>query len=84
MAKKKDDINSWVKNNEKLLRADGWMTVDEFMNRVTPAMREYLLRNWNKDEDTVMHPEDLGSNALAFMEGLYIGLQNFGASPMKD
>ena len=82
MSKDNDDIHTYVKKNEKRLRAEGWMTVDEFMNRATPAMREYLLRNWNSDEGVVMHPEDLGSNALAFMEGLYLGLQNFGASPM--
>jgi hypothetical protein len=46
-------------------------------------MREYLLRNQQAEDNLVLHPEDLGSNALSFMEGLYLGLQNFGASPIK-
>jgi hypothetical protein len=79
----KKSIDKWIKKHEKSLRADGWMTVDEFMNRVTPAMREYLLRNQQAEDNLVLHPEDLGSNALSFMEGLYLGLQNFGASPIK-
>ena len=77
-----DNINEWVKSQEERLRKDGWMTVDEFMSRITPAMTEYLHGIW-KDPALVHHPEDVGSHALSFMEGIYQGLKNFGASPIR-
>ena len=79
---KKDSVKKWVDTHEKKLRAEGWMTVDEFMERITPAMKEYLVKNWTKDEDTIHHPEDLASNALSFMEAIFCGITTFGASPV--
>ncbi len=53
---------------DKQLRAHGYMTVDEFISKLTPGLRDYLLHNWTKDETSLNHPEDLASNALVYME----------------
>jgi len=75
------DLQKHKRKNEQALRAKGYMTIDEFIERITPAMREYMLSTWTTDENDVYHPEDLGSHALAFMEAIFIGLGTFGAGP---
>lgn len=67
--------------SDKQLRACGYMTVDEFMSKLTPGMRDYLLHNWTKDEDSLHHPEDLASNALIYMEVAFSVIGQFGAAP---
>ena len=78
------ELKAFVKRHEKRLRAEGWMTIEEFMERIEPAMRQYLKDNWGTDDDNAIHhPEDLSSHALSFMEAIFQGIQAFGAGPIK-
>ena len=69
------------KQFDKQFRAHGYMTVDEFINKLTPGLRYYLLHNWTKDETSLHHPEDLASNALVYMEVAFSVIGQFGAAP---
>jgi hypothetical protein len=61
------------------------MTIDEFIDSITPAMREYLKSNRGTGADEKnFHPEDLASNALCFMESVYMVVQCFEVSPKQD
>jgi len=69
---------------DKELRQRGYMTSDEFVDRLVPGLKEYLSRNWgvhNKDE--LHHPEDLVSNASIYMEVAYHVLVDFGVAPKE-
>jgi hypothetical protein len=65
---------------EKELRARGYMTPDEFIERLTPGLKSYLEGNWTSD---LSHPEDLISNTLSYVESAYLVICDFGAAPAK-
>ena len=70
--------------SEKELRKRGYMTSDEFVDRLIPGLKEYLSKNWgvhNKDE--LHHPEDLVSNASIYIEVAYHTLVDFGVAPIE-
>jgi hypothetical protein len=70
---------------DKELRKSGYMTSDEFVDRLVPGLKEYLSKNWgvhNKDE--LHHPEDLISNASIYMEVAYHVLVDFGVAPIEQ
>lgn len=56
-----------MKHNEKHLREDGWLTVDEFIDSLVPGLREYLQHNWKKPND-LNHPVDLFTNASVYLD----------------
>lgn len=64
--------------NEKELRANGFMTIEEFVETFTPALSQYLHHTWSFGGDGLHHPEDLLANASAFMEAMYVVVQHFG------
>jgi hypothetical protein len=69
---------------DKELRKRGYMTSDEFVDRLIPGLKEYLSKNWgvhNKDE--LHHPEDLISNASIYVEVAYHTLVDFGVAPLE-
>jgi hypothetical protein len=69
---------------DKELRKRGYMTSDEFIDRLVPGLKEYLSKNWgvhNKDE--LHHPEDLISNASIYMEVAYHVLVDFGVAQQE-
>jgi hypothetical protein len=69
---------------DKELRKCGYMTSNEFVDRLIPGLKEYLSKNWgvhNKDE--LHHPEDLISNASIYMEVAYHVLVDFGVNPKE-
>jgi hypothetical protein len=49
------------------LRNQGYLTVDEFMDKFGEGLREYL-KNTLVVKDRLVHPEDLIANTLAFSE----------------
>jgi len=61
---------------EKELRDRGYMTPDEFIERLTPGLKSYLEGNWTSD---LSHPEDLISNTLSYVESAYLVICDFGA-----
>lgn len=65
---------------DKELRARGYMTPDEFIDRLTPGLKSYLEGNWTSG---LSHPEDLISNTLGYVESAYLVICDFGAAPDK-
>ena len=61
---------------DKELRARGYMTPDEFIDRLTPGLKSYLEGNWTSG---LSHPEDLISNTLGYVESAYLVICDFGA-----
>jgi hypothetical protein len=66
--------------SDKELRARGYMTPDEFIDRLTPGLKLYLEGSWT---DGLSHPEDLISNTLSYVESAYLVICDFGAAPAK-
>jgi hypothetical protein len=61
-----------LKHNNKDLIQDGWMTIDEFMEKLTPSLTEYLKSNWGMSgKDDIHHPTDLFTTASIYMEIAY-------------
>ena len=72
------------KTSDAELRARGYMTTDEFVDKLTPGLKEYLSKNWgvhNKKE--LHHPEDLISNVSIYIDVAYHVIVDFGVRP-KD
>jgi hypothetical protein len=65
---------------EKELRARGYMTPDQFLERLLPGLQQYL---YSASGDDLSHPEDLISNTLAYIEVAYLVIGDFGAGPEK-
>lgn len=67
------------------LRNKGYMTSDEFVDRLVPGLKEYLHRNWGVQNKNKLHsPEDLISNATVYMEVAYHVIVDFGVTPQED
>lgn len=64
---------------EKKLRAAGWMTTAEFIDKFNRGLMTYLENYTYTKMDDIHHPEDLISNVLSFAEITYIHIQNFGS-----
>lgn len=62
------------------LRARGYMTHDEFVDRLTPGLISYLRGNHSA---SLCHPEDLIGDTLSYIETAYLIISDFGASPVK-
>jgi len=56
------------KDKEQELRDAGYMTPGEFVDKLTPGLKEYLKHNWGVKPDELHHPEDLFSNAEIYLE----------------
>lgn len=50
------------------LRSYGYMTIEEFIDCLTPALKEYMDSNWGRVNNDLHHPEDLFSTASIFIE----------------
>ena len=67
------------------LRNAGYMSSDEFVDKLVPGLKEYLQKNWgvnNKNE--LHHPEDLISNVSIYIEAAYHVLVDFGVAPQEE
>jgi hypothetical protein len=65
---------------EKELRARGYMTPDEFVDRLIPGLMAYLQGNHSEN---LCHPEDLIGDTLSYVETAYLVIADFGAGPAK-
>lgn len=74
-----------MKDDEKRLRALGWMTLDEFLEKLGTGLKYYMKENTyvGKEPERLHHPEDLIVNAQVFMEAAYHVLVSFGAAPVQ-
>lgn len=71
--------------SDKELRAAGYMTTDEFVDKLVPGLKEYLKGNWGiTSRDKLHHPEDLVANATIYMEVAYHVIADFGVAPIKE
>ena len=59
------------------LLEDGWMTSDEFVDRLTLGLREYLNSNWGHAKGALHHPEDLATTSSVYMEVAYRVIADF-------
>lgn len=68
--------------SESELRQRGYMTSDEFVDRLIPGLKDYLNKNWaginNKEE--LHHPEDLISNVSIYVDIAFHVIGDFGVS----
>lgn len=65
---------------DKELKARGYMTPDEFVDRLIPGLTAYLQANHS---DSLCHPEDLIGDTLSYIETAYLVISDFGAGPIK-
>ena len=64
-------------SNEELKNA-GYMTIDEFVDRLSAGVRDYMHTNWRTcDKDDLHHPEDLAANASIYVEIMYRVITDF-------
>jgi hypothetical protein len=67
-----------IKVTEEHLRANGFMLIDEFVEKFTSGLTMYLRQNW--PGDGLHHPEDLAVNAAVYAEATLIHIGNFGVA----
>lgn len=65
---------------DKELQDRGYMTPDEFVDRLIPGLTAYLQANHS---DSLCHPEDLIGDTLSYVETAYLVISDFGAGPTK-
>jgi hypothetical protein len=63
---------------DKELKARGYMTPNEFVDRLIPGLTAYLQGNHS---ESLCHPEDLIGDTLSYIETAYLVISDFGAGP---
>lgn len=56
------------KISDEELRSRGYMTIEEFIDCLTPSLKDYMDSNWGSTPDALHHPEDLFSTASIYIE----------------
>ena len=69
--------------SNKELKASGYMTSDEFVDRLVPGLKEYLRNNWGINPNALHHPEDLFCNATIYLEVARHVIVDFGVVPSE-
>ena len=69
---------------DKELRQRGYMTSDEFVDRLTPGLKEYLNKNWHGGKKDLHHPEDLIANVSVYIDVAYHVLVDFGVAEKSE
>lgn len=72
-----------MSKESKELRAAGYMTPSEFVDRLVPGLKQYLKHNWGVHADDLYHPEDLFSNAEIYLEVARHVVGDFGVAPSE-
>jgi len=71
--------------NEKRLRQLGFMTKDEFIQKIVLGISAYLDTTWPTKPDDLHHPEDLLANSSAYVEAALTTIGVFGTgSTVKE
>jgi hypothetical protein len=69
---------------EARLRSHGWMTTDEFLDKLLPGLREYLGRyTYLGSDNQLNHPEDMILNIQTYMEVGFHVIADFGVASEK-
>ena len=97
MAKKKDNqkpiwngpegsmVGSYEMPSDESLRAKGFMTTAEFVEKFERGLSAYLAKNWGFcGVNNLTHPEDLAANTLAYAEAVWETIQVFGAGDTNE
>ena len=55
------------------------MTVDQFVDRLSEGLRNYMKANWAEEDESeeLHHPEDLAANASNYTEIMYRVIGDF-------
>jgi hypothetical protein len=71
--------------DEKRLRALGWLTTDEFLEKFNVGLEYYLKENTylGSDDKALHHPEDLILNVSTYAEAAFHVLASFAPAPEK-
>ena len=67
--------------SKKILIARGYMTTDQFVDKLVPGLKDYLKQNWGCKPGELYHPEDLFSNAEIYLEVARHVVTDFGVAP---
>lgn len=83
MAKRNKQPKDW---NDEDRREHGYMTIDEFVDKFSLGLREYLHNNWKSNPNDLMHPEDLTSNMLCYAESVFsvVGIFGVGSTNVRE
>jgi hypothetical protein len=67
-----------------VMRARGYMTTEEFVERLIPGLKDHLAGNWGWcSADELHHPEDLASAASVYVDSVFNVIGTFGVQPYK-
>lgn len=67
-------------SREQQLVSRGYLTIDEFLDRLIPGLRDYLHENWSASKQELHHPEDLFSNASIYLDVALRVVGDFGVN----
>ena len=81
MAKRNKHPKDWTDEDR---REFGYMTINEFVDKFSLGLREYLHNNWKSNPDELMHPEDLTSNMLCYAESVFSVVGIFGVGSTNE
>ena len=81
MSKRNKQPKDW---NDEDRRERGYMTINEFVDKFSLGLKEYLHNNWKSNPDDLMHPEDLTSNMLCYAESVYSVVGIFGVGSTNE
>ena len=71
--------------SDESLRAKGYMTTAEFVEKFERGLSAYLAKNWGFcGVNNLTHPEDLAANTLAYAEAVWETIQVFGAGDTNE
>jgi hypothetical protein len=71
--------NKFVMPTDDQLMERGYMTVDQFVDRLSESLRSYMKSNWSEEDESeeLHHPEDLAANAATYTEVMYRVIGDF-------
>ena len=71
--------NKYEMPTEEQLMERGYMTVDQFVDRLSEGLRNYMKANWSEEDESseLHHPEDLAANAATYTEIMYRVIGDF-------
>jgi len=69
--------NKYEMPTDEQLMERGYMTVDQFVDRLSEGLRGYMHANWQSDPEDLHHPEDLAANASTYTEIMYRVIADF-------
>lgn len=71
--------NKYEMPTDEQLMERGYMTVDQFVDRLSEGLRNYMKANWAEEDESeeLHHPEDLAANASNYTEIMYRVIGDF-------